>query len=109
MAARRVGITGLCTPVRAAVLTNAVIVMPMTLAADMAWIAIFTMLIIVVFLSAGLACSPSYPNGPMLNGCYAADKKPKVFGRVGVCRRVRCYIQTGLKNRTQTPTNSRKT
>jgi len=47
VAARRVGITGLSTPVGAAALINAVIVVKMTLAVVAAWIAIFIMLIIV--------------------------------------------------------------
>lgn len=108
VAARRVGITGLSAPVGAAALINAVIVVKMTLAIVAAWIAILVMLIIVVSVCAGVACSPSHLNGAMLNARAPADKKPKVFGCVGVCRRITCNIQTGLKSRVQTPTKSHK-
>ena len=50
VAARRVGMTGLSAAVGAAVLTNVVIVVKMTLAVVTAWIAILIMLIVVVSL-----------------------------------------------------------
>src|ERR1700730_7292031 len=64
VAARRVGITELSAPVGAAAVTNAVIVVKMTLAVVTAWIAVLIRLIIVVSVCAGVACSPSIRGTP---------------------------------------------